>query len=232
MEDIIDYYVTEQINPKSQIEVSKEKEILYDKIIDLFDQFLIIIYVEDLIKYKDTAKKISNTYIINNKNPSKQTSKLNLDTPIGYIAKNSIHIYDKPNWIEVSKISMNRYKSYNENEDIIGFFEISDDEKVLFKLRKSIQLLQKDIKKSNKIIDSRLVERGIACETRSKKELINLANKLNIKNTQDISRIKKLCNDIQKKLLSLEIKERQKDSRIKYVYLSHEERPNIIISRH
>ena len=232
LEDIIDYYVTEQINPKSQIEVSKEKEILYDKIIDLFDQFLIIIYVEDLIKYKDTAKKISNTYIINNKNPSKQTSKLNLDTPIGYIAKNSIHIYDKPNWIEVSKISMNRYKSYNENEDIIGFFEISDDEKVRFKLRKSIQLLQKDIKKSNKIIDSRLVERGIACETRSKKELINLANKLNIKNTQDISRIKKLCNDIQKKLLSLEIKERQKDSRIKYVYLSHEERPNIIISRH
>src|SRR3972149_6582497 len=200
---------------------------LFDDIIDLFDKFYIIIFIEDLITYRDTAKKINNKLIINFKD-NNLVSKLDDGTPVGYVAGKSIKLFNNLNeWIEVSKLSMNRFKVFEENDTIVGFFEISEDDRVKFKIRKPIQKLQMDFKKKTKQ-DARLIERGIACYTRSKQELVHLANKLNIKNIHPV-RIKKLCDIIMNTLLELEMKERQKDSRLKFVYLSHEEKPTLII---
>jgi|SRR3972149_6095889 len=228
LEDIISTDIYSQIEPKNnKYKLDSKTQDLFDDIIDLFDKFYIIIFIEDLITYRDTAKKINNKLIINFKD-NNLVSKLDDGTPVGYVAGKSIKLFNNLNeWIEVSKLSMNRFKVFEENDTIVGFFEISEDDRVKFKIRKPIQKLQMDFKKKTKQ-DARLIERGIACYTRSKQELVHLANKLNIKNIHPV-RIKKLCDIIMNTLLELEMKERQKDSRLKFVYLSHEEKPTLII---
>ena len=71
------------------------------------------------------------------------------------------------------------------------------------------------------VADSRLIERGIVCGTKNKKDLLQIIASLGISvskiNKSDI-RIRKLCDIIRNKLIESEVKERAKDTRYKYLY--------------
>lgn len=218
--------------PKSESEVVFD---LYRKVIRLLDSFKVIIYMQEIIKYKDTARQYKNGL------PA-----LPNDTPLGYITSKSIRLFDpqlSPNspitedsvdggrWIEASKIALNRHITYKENEIIIGYLEPVGDQ-IKFKLRKPIHKIKEDIghirreSKSEtasreRVSDTRLIERGIVCTTKNKKDLLSIIASLGISASRlDRSeiRIRKLCEIIKNKLIENEIKERQRDSRYKYLY--------------
>ena len=193
------------LNTKINNELCK----LYDRVIKLFDSFAKIIYIKDVRKNKGISKQFKSNL-----------SKLSTNIPIGYITYNSIALYDNKRsddedkrWFEISQASLNKQYKFRENNNIIGYYETGNDNKIKFKLRKPID----DIKKN--VDDIRLIERGIVCNTKSKTDLIKISNKLNIKLDIEHLRVKTICDEIRIKLLNLEIKERQKGSRIKYFYI-------------
>ena len=75
---------------------------------------------------------------------------------------------------------------------------------------------------ADKVKDTREIERGIVCDTKNRHELMKLAASLSI-SMSNMDRveltIKKLCLMIREKLMALEIKERTKNGRTKYVYM-------------
>lgn len=99
-----------------------------------------------------------------------------------------------------------------ENDNIIGYYEknpIGIDLK--FKLRPPVhKIVQHE--------DSRMIERGSACNTRHKEDLENIARSLGLSVTSDMG-IKELCNSIKLELMRLEM-----DSRRKWNHLSREEK--------
>jgi hypothetical protein len=233
IQETILFYV---LGPKC-VSVEENLKVLYGKIIEILDRFKVIIYVSEVKKYKDTAKQFK--YGIPNIPDS---------TPIGYVTSKSIRLFDPQienfaqkkataadrahaKWLEVSKVAMNRQVIYKENDNIVGYFEAIEDH-MKFKLRKPIQFIRRDMEKEAKDSkneqsrlqrgDTRLIERGIVCSTKNKYELLDIIASLGIsvsKMDRSQIRIKKLCEIIKNKLLELEIRERQKDSRIKYAYL-------------
>jgi hypothetical protein len=69
--------------------------------------------------------------------------------------------------------------------------------------------------------DTRLIERGIVCTTKNKKELLKLLIKLDVsvaKLSFDELKIKSLCAALRTKLLELEMLARRKRTDAKYVY--------------
>lgn len=233
--------ITQKIDGVPKID--KELARLYDKVIEEFDKFGAIIYIGDVLKYKDTAKKFSNGKVVKSADGNKFTSKFAKNTPIGFIDKGSIQLYDSPEWIKVSKVSMNLRTQFIENDIIVGYFDMGYDGQMKFKLRKPVESIRKDaaIKASKNVGDMRLIERGIVCSTKGKKELVNIAEKLGIstsrvksaknKDSKGQIKIKVLCEKIKDKLIDLEINEREKDSKYKYFYLWYEEQPRLSISQ-
>lgn len=198
----------------------------YIGVIKLLSDLGVILYLEEVSKYKDVVKQYSSGL-----------PNVPQGAPIGYMRDKSVKLYDKDRWIETSKLSLNRQITYKENDIIVGFFE-SLQEHMKFKLRKPLQqiksMVEKDTKlrkiarsemtsQSNKDVlsDTRLIERGIVCSTKNKRELLRLVAMLGIsrtdKTTADL-RIKSLCDLIRDKLVEKEIKERQKGSKYKYLY--------------
>lgn len=107
------------------------------------------------------------------------------------------YLIDKHQWIE--------------NPIIIGYHVKSKTGiHVRFKLRNPIQ----DIKIHK---DSRLIEKGSICSTRSKESLLNLCTRLKIPIEKKTS-ITKICREIQARLMYLELVERSKNSLIKFFY--------------
>jgi hypothetical protein len=208
---------------------------IYEKVLALFDQFKVIIYIKEIRKYKDAIKQFQNGL-----------PNLPDETPIGYVTAKSVRLFDPVSaeisaaagkWLEVSKISLNRQIIYKENEIIIGYLESAEDY-TKFKLRKPVQKIRegiregKDKHKKGKetdeedaakgiVDDTRLIERGIVCGTKNKHELLTIIASLGISVSKldkgDI-RIKKLCTIIKNRLIESEIRERAKDSRYKYLY--------------
>ncbi len=149
-------------------------------------------------------------------------------------------------WLEVSKIALNRHVTYKENDIIVGHLESAGDS-MRFKLRKPVHRIKDDILKESHARkmtkselegiaartvanDTRLIERGIVCNTKNKRDLLHIIAALGISASQlakqDI-RIKRLCEVIKDRLIALEIKERQHDSRYKYLYSWWDETVNI-----
>jgi hypothetical protein len=190
---------------------------LYVKVIDLFDKFNVLIYVNEVRKYKDITKQYKNGLPIVANN-----------VPIGYTSTKSVKLYDitDKQWLEVSKISLNRQVTYKENEIIIGYLESAEDH-MKFKIRKSMHKIKSELashkskKSETSKSDTRLIERGIVCSTKNKTELLNIISQLGISVSSldkgDI-RIKKLCEIIKQRLIVSELKERSKESRYKYLY--------------
>jgi len=215
-------FIEEAIMNKMQ----KKSNEIYDKVLNIMADFNVIIFYDEIKKYKDMTKQFSNGF-----------PKIPEDTPFGYTISKSIRLFDPGNnkWFEVSKISMNRHMSFKENDIIVGYLESAEDH-MKFKIRKPEQIIKKEmqehknikISKSDEIglrkinlSDTRLIEKGIVCSTKNKHELLKIAANLGISiskmNKSDI-RIKKLCNLIRGALMRMEIKERKKDSRYKFLY--------------
>ena len=139
----------------------------------------------------------------------------------------SIRLYDSGGsegtlWFEISKIAMNKHQFFKENDIIVGYLETADDQ-TRFKLRKPAQFISHDVKekREDKKLDTRLISRGIVCDTKNKNTLLKIISELGISQSKldknDI-RIKRLCEIIKNKLIDNEIRERGKDSKWKYLY--------------
>ncbi len=133
--------------------------------------------------------------------------------PIGHIFETKFKFYHPEKYWFI-KLNYNTINiKYVDNPIIIGFLEkptMGFD--VIFKLRKPN--INNNIKKN----DLRLLESGLNCIHRDKKDLINIAKKLNINISNVKLRKNILCNLIKNELINRELKERKKLSKIKYFY--------------
>jgi hypothetical protein len=89
-----------------------------------------------------------------------------------------------------------------ENDIIIGYYEKNmTGIDVKFKIRPPVQ-------KITIHSDSRMIERGAACQTRKKDELVELAGKLGLKDLG--STVTEICQSIKLELMDREMHERRK----------------------
>jgi hypothetical protein len=174
------------------------------------------------------------------------THKLERATPIGYDIGKITRVYDpaRSTWLEIGRVSAGRYQTFEENKTIIGYLA-DENGYIKFKLRKPIHKIKKKTQEDLRIVasrrsasrghssssmpashwqrrsDTRLIERGIVCTTKNKKELLKLLIKLDVsvaKLSFDELKIKSLCAALRTKLLELEMLARRKRTDAKYVY--------------
>lgn len=192
-------------------------------IIDVFAKFDAVIYCGEVKKYKDVLKGFHRELTLPD------------NMPLGFAAPTGCKLFDPDEkiWFEVSKLAMNRHITYKENEIVIGQFETVDNQQ-RFKLRRPIQVIQKNIRAMSQSaegnIDTRLLERGIVCETKSKQELLQICTSLGIsltKHKHDL-RIKTVCSLVRDNLIASEQRARRKRDRHAYIYSWWSEIPRIL----
>ena len=136
--------------------------------------------------------------------------------PIGHFIGKFPRLYSpERGWIEDPT-----YKqldgTFVENDLIIGFDEQSvTGVHTRFKLRKPAHNIKK-------FRDNRLIERGTVCKSKSKAQLREIARKIGATVPAKIN-VEDLCVLIRSKLIRMELKERIKQSDIKYFYFFYEE---------
>lgn len=208
---------------------SESAQIVYSRVLELLTRFRVLITAGEVSRYKEILKYF--------KNPLGDP-----DSIIGYMSSKSIRLYDGV-WFEVSKSSMNRHVLFRENDIIIGILESADDH-TKFKLRRPVQHIRENVARElreraitkmssgtnavrTRVSDTRLIERGIVCSTKSKRELGLILVSLGGKT--DGNKIRNMCEEIKKRLFDLEAKERQKikESKIKYMYFWWDDSPSI-----
>ena len=149
--------------------------------------------------------------------------KVNADVvPVGHFLNYIPKFYTPDDkWVE-SPEYLNSNEIFEENNIIVGYDERSKTGiHIRFKVRSPIQ----NIKQYK---DSRLIEKGSVCSSKSKVYLKEIANKLGIKVAGKIN-VTNLCNDIRTKLIYLELKERIAKTKKKYFYFIYERRPETVI---
>jgi hypothetical protein len=141
--------------------------------------------------------------------------------PVGhYMDTNPRFYHPVDKWI-TNQQYIDTTNEYIENDDIIGYDERSKMSiQIKFKVRPPIQKI-----KQHK--DTRFLEKGSICSSKSKPYLHNVAKKLNIKINGKVN-ITNLCSSIRTHLIYLELKERQINSNKKYFYFIYEKRPDMI----
>ena len=123
---------------------------------------------------------------------------------------------ESPEYLETNE-------TFVENNVIIGYDErTKTGVNVKFKVRTPIQNIKQ-------FKDSRLIEKGTVCISKSKVYLKEIAKKLDIKLKGKIN-IVKLCNDIRTKLIYLELKERTAKTKKKWFYFIYERLPETILN--
>lgn len=156
----------------------------------------------------------------------KQTNagkKINADiVPTGHFLNQIPKFYiPEQGWFE-SPEYLNTLDKFIENNIIIGYDERSKTGiHVRFKVRNPIQ----NIKQYK---DSRLIEKGSVCSSKSKEFLNKIVKNLSIK-IKDKNNVIKLCSIIRTKLIYLELKERLAGTKKKWFYFIYEQRPETII---
>ena len=220
-EDFQKRFLEEAIMSKYAGSATTTNSKLYDRILDIMAEFNAIVKVSEIIKYKDTTKHYK-------EGPPKNTS-----LPGGYESAKVIRLYDPEGeggsapgqWFEINKLAMNRHITYKENNTIIGYYEQAGDE-MRFKLRKPVQILRQEV-----TTDTRFLERGMVCTTRTKQNLLEILAGLGVsisKISEYNSRVRNLCEILKRRLIELELKERRKDTMYKYLYSWWSTTPNII----
>ena len=145
--------------------------------------------------------------------------------PVGHFILDMPRFFDvsleKTTWIDVPSYIDKIKKSWIENDLIIGYDSKSKTGvHVRFKLRSPIQ----DIKQFK---DTRKIEKGSICSSKSKTYLLYIIKELKINLPKKIN-ISTLCNCIRSKLIYNEIKERKtKGSLKKWFYGYYEKQPII-----
>jgi len=124
-------------------------------------------------------------------------------------------------WIDIPSYVDRINKNWKENDLIIGYDSKSKTGvHVRFKLRSPVQ----DIERFR---DTRKIEKGSICSSKSKTYLLHIINELKIKLPDKIN-INVLCNCIRSKLIYNEIQERKiKKSIIKWFYGYYEKQPTL-----
>jgi hypothetical protein len=125
---------------------------------------------------------------------------------IGYLSSSGPTVYLDGKWktLSVSSAEIKKVNSAVERGPIIGYMEESVEGKVMFKIRRILKDIQKDID-NNKITDGRLIERGSICTTKNKEDLTEYLKTLMRQNSVnvDIKNIstKSICIQIQQMLM-------------------------------
>lgn len=147
-----------------------------------------------------------------NKNINKVSGML---LPIGhYISKFPRIYHPEKGWVEDPTYTQSD-QDFIENDLLIGYDERSKTGvHIRFKLRSPIH----NIKKYK---DTRLIEKGTVCKSKSKNYLRTIAKKLDII-VPDKVNVDELCGLIRAKLIRYELKERIKKSKLKYFYFHYE----------
>jgi hypothetical protein len=185
------------------------------KVTTFYSKFGITISAREMSKYRDITKRFKSKKVIGDNGQLLVPG----DTVVGFAGPNGIFLCDGTTWIEIAKVAMNRQLNYRENNILIGYF----DERCRFKIRKPVQQLLSDPSK----LDSRLIEKGIVCSTKPKPDLVAWSTMLGLKQT---SKVKNVCKEICNELLRREEIERQKDSRVKYMYLLDAPLPSLSLA--
>lgn len=225
------------------VKITDELRNLYAAVVDLYDEFAAVIYVKDVLTYREVAKKFTTGKIVKwRKGESKPYSDIDKSTPIGFIDKDSVSLFDGVNWIKINKVAMNIRTEFQENNIIVGYLDdVKGTDIVKFKMRRPVH----EIRSKATVDDIRMLERGAVCETKNKPELLKITRdlKINIEekarrgkqsaktkiNDDGVSKIKikNICGAIRNKLVDLEAAERQKDSKIKYFYMFYDSQPTV-----
>ena len=173
-----------------------------------------------LIKQFET--NLSNSLNLFDGNYKKQLkSQLKIDAdlvPVGHFLNYIPKFYTPENgWFESPEYLTNS-ENYIENDLIVGYDERSKTGvHTRFKVRNPIQNIKQ-------FKDSRLIEKGSVCSSKSKIYLKEIAEKLGIKLKGKIN-VTNLCNDIRTKLIYFELKERVAKTKKKFFYFIYERRP-------
>lgn len=196
---IIEKCITDFDNSDQQVKT------FYKKFLDFYKQFEVVIYIKEVKVYRD----IVSLYPF--------IKELGNAVPIAYMIDKNIRLYNilTNSWVELNKITMNRKIAYKE-ANVVGYLEGGKKGVVKFKI--------KTTQTSANIKDKRKLFRGESCETLNKTELTNYMRKLDIH--EKTNGIADTCGFLMKKLLDLEIVERQNDTKIKYFYGWWNELPN------
>lgn len=158
----------------------------------------------------------------NYKKNSSKNKKIHADIiPVGHFLNYIPKFYHPDNgWFE-SPEYLDSTENFSENNVIVGYDERSKTGvHIRFKVRNPIQNIKQ-------FKDSRLIEKGSVCSSKSKIFLKETADKLGIKIKGKIN-VETLCTDIRTKLIYLEIKERVAKSKKKWFYFIYEKRPETI----
>jgi len=169
-------------------------------IIELLSNLDIILYVKEIKKYTNITKLFKNGF-----------PDIKDNIPIGYITEDSVKLYDPAwQWFEVNKVAVNRQIKYKEYI-VVGYLE-KHSNGFKFKTRPA----------TFETKDSRLLEKGEVCFTKTRDNLKEIMKKLGMTDKQinktDNLRIKEVCGIIKEKMINLEIVERSKMSKIKHFY--------------
>jgi hypothetical protein len=150
--------------------------------------------------------------------------KINADVvPVGHYLNDIPKFYHPDEgWFE-SPEYMVADETFVENGVVVGYDERSKTGvHIRFKIRSPIQ----NIKQYK---DSRLIEKGSVCLSKSKAYLRDIATKIGIKKVTKKTNVVKLCSDIRTKLIYLELKERLAGTKKKWFYFIYERRPETTV---
>lgn len=175
-------------------------------------------------QFEDNLSESLKLFDGNYKNVSNKGKKINADlVPIGHYL-NFIPKFYHPNdgWYE-SPEYLDPTENFVESSIIIGYDERSKTGvHIRFKVRNPIQNIKQ-------FKDSRLIEKGSVCSSKSKLYLKEIAQKIGIKLNGKIN-VVNLCNEIRTKLIYLELKERIAKTNKKWFYFIYERRPETIVT--
>jgi hypothetical protein len=172
-------------------------------------------------EYKTNLKKSLELFKGNYKKQTKSKKVPANMLPVGHIVSAIPRFYDpadgwfdSPEYVESKEI-------YTENNIIVGMDEKSKTGiHIRFKLRPPM-------KKIKKYVDARKTERGSICSSsKNKKYLRDIAELLGIKQIDKVN-VTNLCDDIRRKLIYNELKERLNKTKIKWFYFSYEKQPGM-----
>jgi hypothetical protein len=184
---------------ESMFKSDRDINIYYKKFLNFLYELGAVVNIKDINKYKEITDKIDNGTLTHNAN-----------TIIGYITQRGVKLYTGTSWIVVNKSAVG-ITNFKENPALIGYFEEVGGSAFKFKVRRG----SSNIKVEGK--DSRLLERGIVCQTKHKSDIIELAKQIGLSDNL-IAKSSNLCFEILIKLTTLEINNRDKKTNIKYLY--------------
>ena len=148
--------------------------------------------------------------------------------PVGHFIDNIPRFYlpELGGWIDDPNYAETNIK-FNENKIIVGYDDRSQTGiNIKFKIRNPIQNIRK-------FTDSRMIEKGSVCTTKSKPYLKNLLEKLGVNTKNKKLSVFEMCDLIRNRLIYFELKEQEKnipeDKKEKYFYYMFQKRPELNI---